>query len=80
MPEAVPVISATLPSTLPIDGGLQGLRLARLSRLVRCLDHLDDVAGVLAGRDGPTDRKSLLPLRALARSLKPKACVSMGAE
>ena len=25
--------------------------------------HLDDVAGVLAGRDGPTDRKSLLALR-----------------
>ena len=52
------MISATLPSTLPIDGGFQGLRLARLSRLVRFLDHLDDVAGVLAGRDGPTDRKS----------------------
>ena len=45
----------------------QGLRLARLSRLVRFPDHLDDVAGVLAGRDGPTDRKtdrkSLLALR-----------------
>ena len=27
-----------------------------------------------------TDRKSLLALRALARSLKPKACISMGAE
>jgi hypothetical protein len=42
MPEALPLISATLPSTLPIDGGFQGLRLARLSRLVRFLDHLDD--------------------------------------
>ena len=37
----------------------QGLRLARLSRLVRFPDHLDDVAGVLAGRDGPTDREAL---------------------
>jgi hypothetical protein len=46
------VISATLPSTLPIDGGFQDLRLA----------HLEDVAGVLARRDGPTDRKSLLAL------------------
>jgi hypothetical protein len=27
-----------------------------------------------------TDRKSLLAVRALAWSLKPKACVSMGAE
>src|SRR5687768_16283394 len=43
MPEAVPVIRATLPSTLPIDGRLERLRLAALGREVRLLDHLDDV-------------------------------------
>jgi hypothetical protein len=69
---------------------LQGLGLAGLGRPVRLLNHLDDLAGVLAGRHRPlvvanaldqvTDRKSLLALRGVARSLKPKACVSMGAE